>query len=30
MSVASLRDVLTAFQSPDLPSDEAIVAGDGA
>lgn len=26
MSVASLRDVLTAFQSPDLPSDEAIVA----
>jgi uncharacterized protein YfaS (alpha-2-macroglobulin family) len=27
MSVASLRDVLTAFQSPDLPSDEAIVAG---
>ncbi|HQY89979.1 alpha-2-macroglobulin family protein [Caldilinea sp.] len=26
MSVAALRDVLTAFQSPDLPSDEAIVA----
>ncbi len=26
MSVASLRDVLTAFQSPDLPSDEEIVA----
>ena len=26
MSVAALRDVLTAFQSPDLPSDAAIVA----
>ncbi|MFO7633729.1 MAG: alpha-2-macroglobulin family protein, partial [Caldilinea sp.] len=26
MSVAALRDVLTAFQSPDLPSDESIVA----
>lgn len=26
LSVASLRDVLTAFQSPDLPADEAIVA----
>jgi uncharacterized protein YfaS (alpha-2-macroglobulin family) len=26
MSVASLRDVLTAFQSPDLPADAEIVA----